>query len=125
MRYELRVATLLSQAALATFRVPVRPTAMPRDTVYRFLVPADRDAFEVLHRLIECDVEVLEIRRCLEPTRRDWSRLLSELAGQLDDGRVYDRDLPGLGRALEPVLRSYRIVDGTITEEPVVVENRR
>ena len=28
-------------------------------------------------------------------------------------------------REPEPVLRSYRIVDGTITEEPVVVENRR
>jgi hypothetical protein len=71
MRYELRVATLLSEAALATFRVPVRPTAMPRDTVYRFRVPADRDASELLHRLIECNVQVLEIRRCPEPSRRD------------------------------------------------------
>ena len=50
----------------------------------------------------------VEIRVPLEPTRRDWPRLLGELAGQLDDGRVYDRDLPGLGRALEPVLRSYQ-----------------
>jgi hypothetical protein len=49
----------------------------------------------------------VEIRVPLAPTRRDWLRLLAELAGQLDDGRVYDRDLPGLGRALEPVLRSY------------------
>ena len=49
----------------------------------------------------------VEIRIPLEPNRRDWPRLLRELAGQLDDGRVYDRDLPGLGRALEPVLRSY------------------
>ncbi|WP_232806748.1 hypothetical protein [Geodermatophilus chilensis] len=44
----------------------------------------------------------------LEPTRRDWAKLLGELAGQLNDGRVYDRDLPGLARALEPVLRAYR-----------------
>jgi hypothetical protein len=50
----------------------------------------------------------VEIRVPLEPTRRDWPRLLGELASQLDDGRVYDRDLPRLGRALEPVLRSYR-----------------
>ena len=50
----------------------------------------------------------VEIRVPLEPTRRDWPRLLGELAGQLDDGRVYDRDLPALGRALDPVLRSYR-----------------
>jgi hypothetical protein len=71
MRYELRVATLLSRAALATFRVPVRPTAMPRDTVYRFRVPADRDASELLHRMIECNVQVLEIRRCPQPSHRD------------------------------------------------------
>jgi hypothetical protein len=44
----------------------------------------------------------------LEPTRREWAKLLGELAGQLNDSRVYDRDLPGLSRALEPVLRSYR-----------------
>src|SRR4051795_3740139 len=50
----------------------------------------------------------VEIRVPLEPTRRDWPSLLGQLAGQLDDGRVYDRDLPALGRALDPVLRSYR-----------------
>ncbi|SDM04163.1 hypothetical protein SAMN05660642_01434 [Geodermatophilus siccatus] len=50
----------------------------------------------------------VEIRVPLEPTRQDWPRLLGELAGQLDDGRVYDRDLPALGRALNPVLQSYR-----------------
>jgi hypothetical protein len=60
-----------------------------------------RTAVEVVERRVE-------IRVPLEPTRRDWPRLLGELAGQLDDGRVYDRDLPTLGRALDPVLRSYR-----------------
>jgi transposase len=50
----------------------------------------------------------VEIRVPLEPTRRDWPRLLGELSRQLDDGRVYDRDLLGLGRALEPLLQSYR-----------------
>jgi hypothetical protein len=64
------VATFLSQAALATFRVPLRTTAMPRNSTYRFRVAADRDPSEVLHRLTECDVEVLEIRRCPEPSRR-------------------------------------------------------
>jgi hypothetical protein len=48
------------------------------------------------------------VRVPLEPTRRDWPRLLEELAGQLNDGRVYDRDLPCLARALEPVLQTYR-----------------
>ena len=50
----------------------------------------------------------VEVQVPLEPTRRDWPRLLVELAGQLNDGRVYDRDLPGLARALEPVLATYR-----------------
>ncbi len=62
---------------------------------------SSRTAVEVVERRVE-------IRVPLEPTRRDWPRLLGELAGQLDDGRVYDRDLPALGRALEPVLRSYQ-----------------
>lgn len=60
-----------------------------------------RAAVQVVERRVE-------IRVALEPTRRDWPRLLGELADQLDDGHVYDRDLPALGRALEPVLRSYR-----------------
>jgi hypothetical protein len=42
------------------------------------------------------------------PTNRDWPSLLGELAGQLNDGRVYDRDLPALGRALQPLLEDYR-----------------
>ena len=33
--------------------------------------------------------------------------LLGELAHQLNDGRVYDRDLPGLARELEPLLEAY------------------
>ena len=41
------------------------------------------------------------------PTRRDWARLLTELTRQLDDGRVYDRDLPELAAALGPVLAAY------------------
>src|SRR5215218_1019664 len=60
-----------------------------------------RAAVEVVERRVE-------VRVPLEPTRRDWSRLLGELAEQLNDGRVYDRDLPGLTRALEPVLQAYR-----------------
>jgi hypothetical protein len=56
---------------------------------------------EVVERHVKVDVP-------LEPTRRDWSRLLGELAAQLNDGRMYDRDLPGIARALEPVLLAYR-----------------
>ncbi len=50
----------------------------------------------------------VQVRVPLEPTRRDWPTLLGELAGQMNDGRIYDRDLPGLARALEPVLQAYR-----------------
>lgn len=50
----------------------------------------------------------IEIRVPLKPTRRDWPTLLGELTRQLDDGRIYDRDLPGLSRALQPVLEAYR-----------------
>jgi hypothetical protein len=73
-RYEVRVGTLLSQAVVAAFRLPLRRIAVPRNSVYRLSVPADRDLGEVLHRLTESDVEVLEIRRCLEGPRRTPDR---------------------------------------------------
>jgi hypothetical protein len=60
-----------------------------------------RSAVEVVERRVEVRVPVA-------PSRRDWPRLLGELARQLDDGRVYDRDLPGVARAVEPVLQAYR-----------------
>ena len=60
-----------------------------------------RSAVDVVERRVE-------VRVPLAPTRRDWPRLLGELAGQLNDGRVYDRDLPALARALQPVLEAYR-----------------
>jgi hypothetical protein len=50
----------------------------------------------------------VEVQVPLVPTRRDWPRLLGELAGQLNDGRGYDRDLPALARVLEPVLEAHR-----------------
>jgi hypothetical protein len=40
-------------------------------------------------------------------TRRDWRQALQELAQQLDDGRIYDRDLPGLSVGLHAVLEAY------------------
>ncbi|SFO49980.1 hypothetical protein SAMN05660359_03876 [Geodermatophilus obscurus] len=50
----------------------------------------------------------MQVRVPLAPTRRDWPRLLEELADQLNDGRVYDRDLSGLARQLEVVLQACR-----------------
>ncbi|GAB3191820.1 hypothetical protein GCM10027261_02810 [Geodermatophilus arenarius] len=62
---------------------------------------SSRSAVEVVERRVE-------VRVPIAPTRRDWPRLLDQLADQLNDGRVYDRDVPGLARALEPVLQAYR-----------------
>jgi hypothetical protein len=64
----------------------------------------------------------VEVRVPAAPTRRDWTRLLTELTHQLDDGRVYDRDLPELAAALRRVLDAYngrpyvrdRYVTGTL-----------
>jgi hypothetical protein len=70
-RYELRVGTRVSEATLAAFRIPVRPTVVPRNTVYRLRVPADRDLAEVLQLLTASEVQVLEIRRCTERGRPD------------------------------------------------------
>jgi hypothetical protein len=62
-RFELRVATVVSQAALATFPVRLTPIAVPRNTVHRIVIPADSDLSEVLDRLTERHLVVLEIRR--------------------------------------------------------------
>ena len=62
---------------------------------------SDRAPVQVVERLVQ-------VRVPLAPTRRDWPQLLQELAGQLSDGRVYDRDLSGLARQLEKVLQAYR-----------------
>lgn len=58
-------------------------------------------AVELVERRVEVQVP-------LAPTRRDWPRLLGELESQLNDGRIYDRDLPAIARAMEPVLAAYR-----------------
>jgi excisionase family DNA binding protein len=49
----------------------------------------------------------IEIPTRLPPNRRDWPRVLADLTAQLDDGRVYDRDLPGLASAIDAVLQAY------------------
>jgi hypothetical protein len=59
-----------------------------------------RSAVEVVERRVEVRVPVT-------PTRRDWAPLLNELAHQVEDGRVYDRDLAALAAALRTVLDAY------------------
>src|SRR4051794_1198362 len=49
----------------------------------------------------------VQVREPIAPTRRDWTWLLHDLATQLDDGRIYDRDLLALSVALNAVLDAY------------------
>jgi hypothetical protein len=56
-------------------------------------------------RVVERRVEVVKPALA---GRKDWPRLLSDLARQLDDGRVYDRDLVALSVALNTVLDAFR-----------------
>ncbi len=56
-----------------------------------------RSAVAVVERRVEVRVPV-------PPARRDWAALLNELARQLEDGRVHDRDLAALTAALRTVL---------------------
>ena len=60
-----------------------------------------RAAVEVVERRVEVPVPVA-------PARRDWPGVLAELARQVDDGRIYDRDLLDLSDALGAVLEAYR-----------------
>jgi hypothetical protein len=64
------------------------------------VIASRRSAVEVVERRVEVPVLVI-------PTRRDWPPLLDELARQVDDGRVYDRDLLDLSDALGAVLEAY------------------
>lgn len=59
-----------------------------------------RSAVHVVERQVE-------VRVPATPARGAWATLLGELARQLDDGRVYDRDLPALAPALRSVLDAY------------------
>jgi hypothetical protein len=60
-----------------------------------------RSAVQVVERRVEVPVPAT-------PARRDWPSLLAELARQIDDGRIYDRDLLDLFDALGVVLAAYR-----------------
>jgi hypothetical protein len=70
--FELLVRRHVSAAALATFPVALVPTAVPRKTVHRLRVSVDSDLADIVGRLTERDVGLLEIRRC--PDRLWWRR---------------------------------------------------
>jgi hypothetical protein len=49
----------------------------------------------------------VEVPTPIAPGRRDWPRLLGDLARQLEDGRIYDRDLLALADALNAVHTAF------------------
>jgi hypothetical protein len=67
-RYELRIRTGVSRALAATFRYRAGDTVIRRNTAHRLRVVVDTDDIpDVLRRLTECDVDVLELRVCRLP----------------------------------------------------------
>ena len=110
-RYEILVATSLNAASLATLRIGATPTVVPRRTVYRLRVPAARGLPEVLHRLTDHDVQVLEIRRCVQGgpelgSAGDEAPVQPEATGDTVDGESSVVPFPA-GRIDEPA-RSRR-----------------
>ena len=59
-----------------------------------------RSAVEIVERRVEIPTPIA-------PKRQDWTRLLGELARQIEDGRIYDRDLLSLSVALNAVYQSF------------------
>jgi hypothetical protein len=57
-------------------------------------------AVRVVERLVEIPTPIA-------PRRLDWSHVLRDLARQLEDGRIYDRDLLTLAAALNAVTDAY------------------
>ncbi len=49
----------------------------------------------------------MEVPTPATPGRQDWPGLLGDLARQLDDGRIYSRDLLSLSVALNGVLDAF------------------
>jgi hypothetical protein len=66
-------------------------------------------AIEVVDRFIQVEREVKVVERIevsVPPSGPAWPAALSELAKQVDAGRVYDRDFPALAQTLDEVLRA-------------------
>jgi len=62
-------------------------------------------AIQIVDRVIEVDKPVTQlVEVTVSPRGARWPAALADLARQLDSGRVYDRDLPGLADALREVL---------------------
>ena len=82
----------------------------PVEVVERYV---EFEVERVVERVVKVEVEVEREIRVVEqvevpvmPRGAAWSPALTELAKQLDAGRVYDRDLVALAQALSEVLQA-------------------
>ncbi|WP_029432172.1 hypothetical protein [Blastococcus sp. URHD0036] len=77
-RYELRIRTRMAPALTASFGQVAEQAVVPRAPVRRLAVIRDADDAvdlpAVVQRLLECDVAVLDARRCGPPPPRDTAR---------------------------------------------------
>lgn len=64
-------------------------------------------AVEIVERVVETDVERVRVERVPRaPYGREWVDTLTDLAKQLDTGRLYDRDLAEVALAAQPVFEA-------------------
>lgn len=78
------------------------PTCRHRAWEQSRAAASGRSAVRLVERRVEVPTPVV-------PTRRDWARVLGELVRQLNDGRIYDRDLTDLAVVLHQVLEAHHL----------------
>lgn len=66
-----------------------------------------RSAVSVVERRVEIPVRSFGVQEGRQPLHGEWTALLTQLAGQLDSGAIYARDIPQLTGALNDVLAAY------------------
>src|SRR3954463_13346590 len=86
----------------ATGRLPkwCSPSCRQRAWEQSRAAASGRSAVQIVERRVEVPTPVA-------PRRQDWPRLLDDLARQLEDGRIYGRDLLSPSVALNDVLDAF------------------
>src|SRR4051794_1269039 len=86
----------------ATDRLPkwCSPSCRQRAWEQSRAAASGRSAVQIVERRVDVPIPTA-------PRRQDWPRLLGDLARQLEDGRVYNRELLPLSVALNGVLEAF------------------
>ncbi len=83
------------------------PTCRHRAWEQRRAAASGLAAVEVVTHRVEVSAPAPAAAPVAPKSVADWSRLLDDLAGRLDTGRIYDRDLPTLNEALTDVIDAF------------------